>query len=565
METPQGEALSSKASPHGIILASGLASRLGLLSNQGKWSVRYKAAPVLVSQLLLMARAGVQDVTVTCRPEHAHSMRRLIDVANFSLLLEVSVCIQDDAPGPGIAFLRALQSAPRDRPVVLLLADTIVESISEMGGESWIEVAPPDRFRRWCEVVADDSAQVVELADRDLGGDGAGTVAIGLYYFHDRSSLSELSSAEEARGAFREISAVIDAYRLRTRVSARRADGWLDVGDSPSIVDATRSRHLTRADNQIAVDGFGVLRKKGTGPQFRSEAAFMRAMPEQSRILFPRVTHVASDDSEYSVEYLDYRTLAELYLYEPGTLSLWGSTIDDLLRQLRIALWDSTTLSDVDVAARCRIVYQEKLISRFEEFLQQCALREWALTPELELNGRLILAGRPAVAQLRSILDPVCSTPTPATIHGDLNFSNILCAPAAGIFRLIDPRGSFGGQGASGDARYDAAKLRHSYHGMYDAIIHGLYSYRRVANGSYELAVGPNRSSAVIAIDTALENAGFDLAALRAIECSLFLSMLPLHADDPQRQFVCYLRGLELLADIGDQSMTARSSGNVVG
>ena len=43
---------------------------------------------------------------------------------------------------------------------------------------------------------------------------------------------------------------------------------------------------------------------------------------------------------------------------------------------------------------------------------------------------------------------------------------------------------------------------------------------------------------------------GFDVLEIKFIEGLLFLSMIPLHGDNPQRQTVFYLKSLELLNDV---------------
>ncbi len=562
----QDPAYSERIAPHAIVLASGLASRLGLLSDDGKWSVRFKAAPILATQLGVLSRAGVRSVTVTCRPEHHRAVQQLADVATTSFDLSVLVVPQSDAPGPGMALAKALGLAPPAHPVVLLLADTVISSIPALGGQSWIGTAAPPAPRRWCEVRANDRGEVTALLDHLVHDVSTCQVAVGIYYFHDRAILdvvaSNLRSLAGSSTEPVELSSVLDEYRSRNVLSTRPADGWIDLGDSGSITDVSRSQHRVRSTNHIHVSDLGVLRKRGTDSDFAAEAAFMRNLPADYSVLFPRVLDVAPDDSEYSIEYLDYRTLAEYYLYRPGTQESWASVADELLRQLRDTLWSAPLEAECDVTARCRAVYLEKLTSRFDAWWQRGVRCD---ANELEVNGRALTAGTKAMRLMRSLLEPLCINPLPATVHGDLNFSNILHAPAMGIYRLLDPRGAFGGPGPSGDARYDAAKLRHSYNGMYDALIHGLFSLDAEGPDAFHLRIGPNRDVAKHSIDSSLRRSGFELLEVRTIEASLFLSMLPLHDDDPDRQWALYAYGLQLLAEVSESESNAMGTNHVVG
>ena len=48
----------------------------------------------------------------------------------------------------------------------------------------------------------------------------------------------------------------------------------------------------------------------------------------------------------------------------------------------------------------------------------------------------------------------------------------------------------------------------------------------------------------------ALEQHGYDLGLVRTFEASLFLSMLPLHADAPKRLVAFALRARDILAEL---------------
>ena len=49
-----------------------------------------------------------------------------------------------------------------------------------------------------------------------------------------------------------------------------------------------------------------------------------------------------------------------------------------------------------------------------------------------------------------------------------------------------------------------------------------------------------------------VENLNLDLALLRVLEASLFLSMLPLHADNEQKVLAFLLRGIQILEEYGE-------------
>ena len=138
-------------------------------------------------------------------------------------------------------------------------------------------------------------------------------------------------------------------------------------------------------------------------------------------------------------------------------------------------------------------------------------------------------------------------------MHGDFCFSNILYDSRVRRIKAIDPRGLVGARSTIyGDSRYDLAKLAHSIVGRYDQII-AARCRTHVAGDDFQIEFEP------IAAQPWLEAALGDLSVggvsgggpeVRAIMTSLFLSMLPLHADRPDRQQAFIANALRLFRDL---------------
>ena len=99
-----------------------------------------------------------------------------------------------------------------------------------------------------------------------------------------------------------------------------------------------------------------------------------------------------------------------------------------------------------------------------------------------------------------------------------------------------------------GDSKYDIAKLRHSVCGLYDFIVHGMYNLTDSGN-IFELNILTSTDySALETIfdDLCIKN-GFEPDEIKFIEGLLFLSMIPLHGDDFNRQKAFFVKSIELL------------------
>lgn len=120
--------------------------------------------------------------------------------------------------------------------------------------------------------------------------------------------------------------------------------------------------------------------------------------------------------------------------------------------------------------------------------------------------------------------------------HGDPCFSNILYDRRTGLFRLIDPRGASKYEDAFMHPLYDVAKVSHSVLGGYDFINNGLF--RACLDNGLDLRLDWSRSApswATSYFRERVEAEGYNLRDVRSVELSLFLSMLPLHVDRPEK------------------------------
>jgi hypothetical protein len=156
--------------------------------------------------------------------------------------------------------------------------------------------------------------------------------------------------------------------------------------------------------------------------------------------------------------------------------------------------------------------------------------------------------------------------------HGDPCFSNILFDRRLGLMRLIDPRGATDPADAMMHPLYDVAKVSHSALGGYDFINNDLFRCTLGGELDLHLSLGDRAADAddtgatpvpdgppdwaAAAFRARLSAAGHDLQATRAVELSLFLSMLPLHADHPRKLAGFVLTAARLITDLenGDPS-----------
>ncbi|MGR3762460.1 hypothetical protein ACUXV3_20355 (plasmid) [Roseobacteraceae bacterium NS-SX3] len=134
----------------------------------------------------------------------------------------------------------------------------------------------------------------------------------------------------------------------------------------------------------------------------------------------------------------------------------------------------------------------------------------------------------------------MATEPLPGIMHGDFCFPNTFFDFRQQIVKVIDPRGSIrdGQPEIHGDIRYDLAKLNHSIEG-YDQILTGRYHY--ASEGGHAVSFELAESKTVerlrrIFHPHRVQGQSIADPGILALTIQLFLSMLPLHADRPDRQ-----------------------------
>jgi len=134
--------------------------------------------------------------------------------------------------------------------------------------------------------------------------------------------------------------------------------------------------------------------------------------------------------------------------------------------------------------------------------------------------------------------------------HGDPCFANALYNKPTQTLKLIDPKGALNEEEMWTNAYYDIAKLSHSVCGRYDFFNNALFDIKIGETFSYDLEIEFDNKKYVEIFRKKVEESGFDYLTVRIYEVSLFLSMLPLHIDNPHKVFGFILNAVNILKEI---------------
>lgn len=511
----------------GIILAGGRATRLGPLAAQlNKSLVTVGQKPMLVHQVQQLRRAGCFDVHVVVSPGSKQQVANVIERAG---LRNVNLRVQEEPLGPAHALEKGLDARPDS--VMVLLADTLIGD-EDLPSQGEICVAEAPETRGWCGYYSGTWEDKVWAKHYPW-------VSVGAYHFN--TGAQALMACYRVGRQIDGMANFLNEYEaLAGPLRHKTVKTWHDVGDVKALARTNREHFISRSFNQIELDERGILTKFGYGKDFAAEAKMMMDPPEKARHLFPRVFssdgHLStpSDPGWYKMEHVDLPSLAELWLYWPAVPAMWEHAVSSLVEQLHDNLWTATHyVVGNDVVDRARIMYHDKLMARYAtDAPSEHFIKAWSDEPEVMVNGLRCPAGKDLIETVADDLGGAFAEDAESwqgIVHGDPNFTNVLWSMRTGSFKLLDPRGNWGGDGPRGDIRYDMGKI--AYSPTFAAITHGLFKISQAENPrSWGLTILPQREAEHEAIVRAL-TPGIDERDLQRLKIYMLLSSAPLHEE----------------------------------
>ena len=347
----------------------------------------------------------------------------------------------------------------------------------------------------------------------------------------------------------------LDRYAVDRPLQAISCNRWFDFGHAITF-DQSRRRFTTeRSFNHLDATHRTVIKSGTNNNKIEAEARWFEQLPLDMRIYTPAFlgkTEV-SESKNYSIEYLHLPTLADLFVFGRQPRQLW-SQIFQSCDEFLLACCKHASHKDKDTQSRA--LYAEKTMDRLELFARA---KRIDLKAPCRFNGIWL----PSLEQMVNIVDsaiPRSPVSHLTLVHGDFCFSNILYDIRANLVRVIDPRGmdASGEFTITGDLRYDLGKLYQSVIGGYDHIVAGYYDLKWLSALDVSLELPENtrlRDIKAEFLGRHFANLSLDTSAAPAICVLLFLSMLPLHSEDPSRQNAFLANAMRLFLQLETRTL----------
>ncbi|EGQ9283921.1 capsular biosynthesis protein [Vibrio vulnificus] len=335
----------------------------------------------------------------------------------------------------------------------------------------------------------------------------------------------------------------LNRYHHSVGITPVESTGWLDFGHVNTYY-RSKAKHTTqRAFNELKINSRWIEKASVKNDKIAAEANWFATLPEELRGYTPQyLGSQVKDKVSYRLEYLHLTALNELFVFSKVSSPVWKSIFKECVNFLKIcSRFNNSGLEPVNTLD---ILFGEKTEERLSQYCKEESIE---LDSEWFFNGQRIT--------LQQILDKSyeylpLNKRREGVLHGDFCFSNILYDFRAGKIKAIDPRGMTpdGLKTIYGDINYDLAKLSHSVLGLYDWIIAGYYKVSIQDNHIKFSLSGDYQHQEIQQIFIELVEKNFDLSSknLFAMQIQLFLSMLPLHSDDKERQKALFANSFRL-------------------
>lgn len=376
-------------------------------------------------------------------------------------------------------------------------------------------------------------------------------VYAGFFSFSNQSQL--IKSITESNYDF--VDGIL-RYKQEITVEEIRSDNWLDFGHANTYYRSKTHLTTQRFFNNLKIDGFSVRKESADKLKMKAESNWFDKLPVELKRYIPALWSQGEteDKGYYQIEYFYLSSLAELFVYGNNEYFIWQNILS-ACNQFLIDCLHYIAPNELNIVEQAKRLYGEKTKTRLRKFSK---LREIDLNHEWIFNGIKI----PSIKEIEAEMNVYISAPSlehQTIIHGDFCFSNILYDFRTKSIKVIDPRGVDveGNLTIYGDVRYDIAKLAHSVIGLYDLIIGGYFSYSEKEKYNIEFEIYSNKTIEKIQhffVNSTFAGMTLKESSTYPILVHLFLSMLPLHNDNPQRQKAMLANAFRLYIEFKNQS-----------
>ena len=328
-------------------------------------------------------------------------------------------------------------------------------------------------------------------------------------------------------------------------------EGLVDIGQVGNFIQCITGNFDSRYFNSLSGNDYTIVKSSTNKKKIKAEYTFYHLLPDDMKYWYvmPFNYREEGERSSYSMQRLHMTDLAIKWVHGSFDEQEFSQLMD-----MYFHFFANRHRKDVSRETYQRIadeLYVNKVHSRIRQLKELPAYEPVAgmLAAGCEEHDVDTIADH--YFRLKEKVEGHLHYPSESVIgHGDPCFANALYNKSTRTLKFIDPKGALTEEELWTNPYYDIAKLSHSICGRYDFFNNGLYDieidgdFRCQLHIDFDAAPYKRRFREVLA-----EN-GYDYLTVRIYEASLFLSMLPLHIDNPHKVLGFILNAREILREI---------------
>lgn len=327
-------------------------------------------------------------------------------------------------------------------------------------------------------------------------------------------------------------------------------EGLVDIGIIGNFIQCITGNFDSRYFNSLKGNEYTIVKSSANKKKIKSEYQFYHLLPEDMKYWFVMPFNYQEDDkvASYTMERLHMTDLAIKWVHGSMDEEEFDELMDKYFYFFKCRYSKKCTREEYEVISNA--LYVDKVNERIAD-LKKCS--EYNKTKMLlEASGECTLDSLvDRYFKLKDKIERKNQYPLISVIgHGDPCFANSMYNKSTKTLKFIDPKGALNEEELWTNPYYDIAKLSHSVCGNYDFFNNALFDIHIDSNFNFNLDIPFDNSKYIEIFKRKLEENGFDYLTVRVYEASLFLSMLPLHIDNPHKVFGFILNVKNILEEI---------------
>lgn len=369
--------------------------------------------------------------------------------------------------------------------------------------------------------------------------------------FHEKTVGVILPNKETYKEVLKEYKNVKNLDFIKNNVIETQA--FIDLTDYNNLLMYISSGFDARYFNSIQGDNYTVTKKSKDKKKMKMEYSYYWLLPEKMKnwMVMPYDYKEEKDYACYTMERMPMTDIAIRWTHGAIDEEEFKKIMDKTFYFIQTR--EEKEIPKDEYIKNAEKLYLKKLDDRVKKLKE---LPEYEPIKGLIENGTEYKEIDEIIEKYKDLYNKITKKlyknikPKSVIGHGDVFFANMLYSKEVNLLRLIDPKGALEEKDLWTDPYYDVAKLSHSVCGNYDFFNTDSYDITLNKKMKFELNVHFDNSKYKEIFKEYLEKAGYDYLIVRLYEASLFLSMLPLHIDNPHKTFGFILNAINILNEI---------------